>query len=684
MKDLFPRTYQNFFLIVFIFIASLMLSACGGGGGGGGAIPPGNSTASSDASDGGRVEPTEQTVANGNKAVFTLIPDTGYTIDTITGCGGELNGNIYTTDVLVNNCIFNASFKLQTLTVSIVAGDFATVSPASPQEVTYGDTTSFTVTPDTGYLIDTITGCDGELDGNIYTTGIVTENCAVTANIKLQTLTVSAASGGLAQISPNSSQLVTYGDSTSFTFTPNTGYVISNVTGCDGSLSGNTYTTGVITENCAVTANFELQILTVSATAGSLAVISPSSQRMVSYGSATSFTFAPITGYVIDTVTGCNGTLSGNTYTTGDITADCSVTASLILQTLTVNATAGGFATISPDSPQSISYGSTASFTFVPNTGYIINSVTGCGGVLTGNTYTTGEITVDCMVNASLSALSQVLPLYPNNGANWNDYVKGIGINNATDVACNANADIACLHGGERRVVEVTGWSSCAGLSATDTLGAFKWICDASSNPVRFISVGMADERHLSDLLNFSSLAWLSSAVIINNNDAVVGRTASTFWWGNPVISGTSLQGNIFQQGAIYVVTGLLQLSGEVRVAAPKVGIVIAPGSLVRHSGFGNVIFIDFGGDFAWLEGEIEGSITTDRGIEIGGASFTRLDNVTVVDATRAGIDIAGDKNTATNIVLRNNDDGINIKGNEETHLIELVVLLIINFLKKE
>jgi uncharacterized protein (TIGR02145 family) len=38
--------------------------------------------------------------------------------------------------------------------------------------------------------------------------------------------------------------------------TPNSGYQIWNVTGCNGSLSGNTYTTGTITAACTVTASF--------------------------------------------------------------------------------------------------------------------------------------------------------------------------------------------------------------------------------------------------------------------------------------------------------------------------------------------------------------------------------------------------------------------------------------------
>jgi N-acetylneuraminic acid mutarotase len=49
---------------------------------------------------------------------------------------------------------------------------------------------------------------------------------------------------------------VNAGGTITFTVTPNSGYVISGVTGCGGSLSGNTYTTGTINANCAVTASF--------------------------------------------------------------------------------------------------------------------------------------------------------------------------------------------------------------------------------------------------------------------------------------------------------------------------------------------------------------------------------------------------------------------------------------------
>jgi hypothetical protein len=68
---------------------------------------------------------------------------------------------------------------------------------------------------------------------------------------------------------------------------------------------------------------------TVTANAGSGGSISPGNAS-VNQGATTSFTVTPDTGFSIASVTGCNGTLSGSTYTTGSITADCAIEATFV------------------------------------------------------------------------------------------------------------------------------------------------------------------------------------------------------------------------------------------------------------------------------------------------------------------------------------------------------------------
>ena len=69
--------------------------------------------------------------------------------------------------------------------------------------------------------------------------------------------TINATAGEGGSIGPTSRTL-NHGGSTTFTVTPATGYSIANVTGCDGTLNGTTYTTGTIISNCSVEATFSL------------------------------------------------------------------------------------------------------------------------------------------------------------------------------------------------------------------------------------------------------------------------------------------------------------------------------------------------------------------------------------------------------------------------------------------
>src|SRR3989344_3062698 len=79
-----------------------------------------------------------------------------------------------------------------TYTVSTNAGQGGNITPPS-QTVNSGNTASFTLTPNSGYSISNLTnGCNGNLNGNTYTTGTITSNCTVYAIFtQNQTYTVS-------------------------------------------------------------------------------------------------------------------------------------------------------------------------------------------------------------------------------------------------------------------------------------------------------------------------------------------------------------------------------------------------------------------------------------------------------------------------------------------------------------
>jgi hypothetical protein len=320
-----------------------------------------------------------------------------------------LNGSTYSTGPVTADCAVSATFAINTYTVAPSAGANGSISPSTPQTVNYNQASVFTVTPDPGYHIALVTGCSGTLNGNTYTTGPVTADCTVSATFAINTYTVAPTAGPNGAISPNTPQTVNYNQTAAFTLTPNIGYHIALVTGCSGTLSGSTYTTGPVTADCMVSATFAINTYTVAPSAGANGSISPSTPQTVNYYQTAAFTITPNTGYHIALVTGCSGTLNGNTYTTGPVTADCAVSATFAINTYMVTPTAGPNGAISPSTPQTVNYYQTAAFTITPNTGYHIALVSGCSGTLNGNTYTTGPVTADCAVSATFATDTYVL-----------------------------------------------------------------------------------------------------------------------------------------------------------------------------------------------------------------------------------------------------------------------------------
>lgn len=215
------------------------------------------------------------------------------------------------------------------------------------------------------------------------------------------THTVSPSAGAHGRVLPATPQLVDENATQSFTIAPDAGYAIDTVAGCNGSLSGTTYRTGSITADCTVTATFAVIGHVVTPSAGPHGSIDPSTPQTIAVGATATFTLMPDAHYRIDAASGCDGSLQGQVYTTAAVSADCTVTASFAAITHTVTPQAGSGGTIAPDLPQTIDEGSSTSFLLTPDAGLAIGQVSGCGGTLAGNTYTTAPVDADCIVSAT-------------------------------------------------------------------------------------------------------------------------------------------------------------------------------------------------------------------------------------------------------------------------------------------
>ena len=148
-------------LLVGVSVLALSLSACGGGGGGdssGGTSPaptePESFLVTTQAGDGGSIAPESSLVESGSTTEFVVTPTTNYRIDSASGCGGNLAGNVFITGPITGECTIVATFSLDLSTVTLEAVSMpaigtpvlfeATNAPpgvifASTEETTFGD-----------------------------------------------------------------------------------------------------------------------------------------------------------------------------------------------------------------------------------------------------------------------------------------------------------------------------------------------------------------------------------------------------------------------------------------------------------------------------------------------------------------------------------------------------------------
>ncbi|WP_215396914.1 DUF1566 domain-containing protein [Rheinheimera oceanensis] len=169
-----------------------------------------------------------------------------------------------------------------------------------------------------------------------------------------------------------------------------TGALALTLFGCGGSDSG---------DNGSQETRF-----TITASAQDGGTITPSTQQVV-MGQTANFMLAAASGYRITSVTGCNGSLNGSNYTTGEVIADCSILASFGPESYIVEAQTSQGGSVEPEG-LTVQHGDSAEFTVKPELAYQVSDVQGCNGSLAGNIYTTGAIVSDCKISITFTPLA--------------------------------------------------------------------------------------------------------------------------------------------------------------------------------------------------------------------------------------------------------------------------------------
>ncbi len=245
-------------------------------------------------------------------------------------------------------------------------------------------------------------------------------------------------------------------------------------------------------------------------------------------------------------------------------------------------------------SPGAGTFGATATLTFDPGTG----SNTTATGTL-AEVGTAQAITVGAIVNDSGVTWT--------NGAKWNDYIQAstsampvAGWNASTvfglaNTACNAASypqPWQCVHAGELRSAALTGSSSCSGLTYSDTLGAFNWVCTVISGTTYIRSLGLKSGKGLRDLVDSSG--WKANQLTVSDGTYTIYQSsAASAWWTNAVdtttfasnISSTSPT-TLTTASKIYVIPNTITMSGRanIEIQAAKIALVTLPGKKLKFS----------------------------------------------------------------------------------------------------
>ncbi|MFN0158583.1 MAG: InlB B-repeat-containing protein, partial [Bacteroidota bacterium] len=337
-------------------------------------------TITATASAGGSIAPSGAVSVNhGANQSFTITPNSGYHIDSVV-VDGVNQGAITNYDFLnvTANHTIAAYFSINAYTITATASAGGSIAPSGSVSVNHGANQSFTITPNSGYHIDSVV-VDGANQGAIanYDFLNVTANHTIAAYFSISNFTITASATGGGSIAPSGSVGVTSGANQLFAITPNPGYHIDSVVvdGVDqGTIANYTFTN--VLANHTIAAYFSINVYTIVASAGPNGSIAPSGSIMVNYGSNQSFAVTPDPTYHIDSVV-VNGVNQGPvaSYDFINITANHAITAYFSLNAYTITATAVGGGSIAPSGSVSVSHGANQSFTITPNSGDHIDSV---------------------------------------------------------------------------------------------------------------------------------------------------------------------------------------------------------------------------------------------------------------------------------------------------------------------
>jgi len=341
------------------------------------------------ATNGSITPSTNQVVNYGASLELEFEADFGYELTKLLIDGNDvttsISNNKYTISNIKENHTVSATFDLVSYTIAAQTTTNGSISPSGNTTVKHGNNQKYTFTANTGYylasvLVDGVALTSTEVENtatNGYTFTNVVANHTISATFAINTYTITASANSYGTITPSGNIQANYGDSKTFTFEAYTGYKIDKVY-VDGVNVGNstTYTFEDVCEDHEIYITFSKLSYTITATTSDNGTITPEGTSNILYGEGLNYTFTPNTGYKVKDVKVNNSSVGAvNSYSFSNVTSNQTISVEFEKIMLTINVICGDNGTISPSGEISVEYGTSKTFTIIPNENYGISYI---------------------------------------------------------------------------------------------------------------------------------------------------------------------------------------------------------------------------------------------------------------------------------------------------------------------
>ena len=366
-------------------------------------------TVTATADEGGSVSPAGTTsVEYGEGLSITITPDDCYHIDSVF-IDGVYSGAVtdYTFSNVTADHTLSATFGRDSYTIMATADDGGSITPAGATEVLCGGSQSYTITPDEGYYIASLT-VDGEQQAaqNSWTFSDVRGDHTIAVTFGHYSYMVTATAGEGGSVTPAGTTSVEYGENLTVNITADDCYHIDSVF-IDGVYSGaiTNYTFSNVTADHTLSVTFGHDSYTITANAGEGGSITPAGATEVLCGGSQSYTITPDEGYYIASLT-VDGEQQAaqNSWTFSDVRGDHTIAVTFGHYSYTVTATAGEGGSVTPAGTTSVEYGESLTVNITADDCYHIDSVFVDGayaGAITS--YTFSNVTADHTLSATFA-----------------------------------------------------------------------------------------------------------------------------------------------------------------------------------------------------------------------------------------------------------------------------------------